>query len=117
MSNKEYILQLAALIVKQKLNADHVTMYDVHEEGDLDLLYYYISDETNRKKSAMERMISTSQYIALVQETRETAYELKTKRYAYKVRMLRFTTNLKHNDIVISYADPIIINRNKIMGF
>jgi len=65
----------------------------------------------------METMITSSQYIALVQETKEYGCELKTKRYAYKIRLLRFSTNLKPDDVIISYADPIVINRNKIMGY
>ncbi len=108
-------MQLAALITKQKLNADHVTIYDMHDQGDLDLLYWYISDETQRKKAAMEILISASRYIALVQE-KQYAQGQRIKRYAYKIRLLRYSEELKHDDVVISYADPVIINRNKIMG-
>ncbi len=116
MDNKEYILQLAALITKQKLGADHVTIYDMHEQGDLDLLYWYISDETQRKKAAIEILITSSRYIALVQE-KQYAERQKVKRYAYKIRLLRYSEDLKHDDVVISYADPVMINKNKIMGY
>ncbi len=117
MDNKEYILQVAAIITKQKLNADHVTIYDMHEQGDLDLLYWYISDETKRKKSAMEVLITSSRYIALVQETKYDGITKRTKRYAYKIKLLRYTEQLNQDDVVISYADPVIINRNKIMEY
>ena len=117
MSDKEYILQLAAWIVKQKLQADHVTIYDMHEKDDLDLLYYYISDETTRKINAIEKLISSSQLIALVQETKNNGFELRTKRYAYKIRLLRYDQNLKQDDVIISYADPVMINRNKTMSY
>ena len=101
MCNKGELKYKATEIVKQKLIADHAKIYDMQKKEDLDLLYYYIRDETNKKKRQMEQMISTSRFIAIVKQNRDTGYEFSNKFCAYKIQFPKDNNNINFNDVQI----------------
>ncbi len=101
MSERKQMLHLATEIVKQKLCADHAKIYDMHDKEDLDLLYYYIKDETRKKKQQMADLMAQSTYIAIVKQNRDVGYEFSNKFCAYEIRILEQTKAIQDRDIQI----------------
>ena len=94
-------MEAAREFVRQKLNADHAKIYDMQEKEDLDLLNYYIRDETETKKRQMQDMMTTSRYIAIVKQHRDEWYEFGNKFCAYKIQLPENTYNIQYNDVKI----------------
>ncbi len=94
-------MEAARDFVKQKLNADHAKIYDMQEKEDLDLLNYYIRDETETKRRQMQEMITTSRYIAIVKQHRDEWYEFGNKFCAYKIQLPEKTYNIQYDDVKI----------------
>ena len=99
--SRERIIQSTTNIVKQKLCADHAKIYDMHNKEDLDLLYYYIRDETSKKKRQIEDMIRSSDMIAIVKQSRDTGYDFGNKFCAYKIEINNYSYDIQFNDVNI----------------
>ncbi len=101
MFTYEEKMDKAREVVKQKLNADHAKIYDMHIKEDLDLLYYYIRDETNARKRHMDDLIATSRFIGIVKHHKDEWYEFGNKFCAYKIQIPEDTNNIQDNDVKI----------------
>ncbi len=110
MYNKEQILQSAANIISQKLNAYHVQIYDLEDEEDLDLIYYYIRNETNGKKKKMEKIIKNTRIVALVKMEKDKPFKISKRRHIYKIKYLTYDKDLNLDNVVLNEKPLLMTN-------
>ncbi len=73
----------------------------MQSKEDLDLLYYYIRDETRTKKQQIEDMVRTSEMIAIVKQNPDTGYRFGNKFCAYKIEIDNYKYDIQYNDVKI----------------
>ena len=95
--------------METKLNAFHVQIYDTEEEDELDLIYFYIRDETKGKKRKMDKMISSTTMIAFVQMEKYKPLMNMKRRYAYAIKEIIHDDNHIVTDVVLS--DPLLLTK------
>ena len=110
--DRETSILCAARLLETKLDAYHVQIYDIEEENELDLIYFYIRDETKGKKKKMDKMISSTSMIAFARMEKYTRFMNMKKRYAYAVQEIIYDDNNTVTDVIV--GEPLLLTKFNI---
>ncbi len=101
-------LETVAWILECKLKAHNVTVFDMADDMDKGTLFYYVEDEDQRTRFAMDALMKTSNIVAIVQNIKLDKNETIITRRAYKIRLLRYD-NIQSTDVRIIRTTPIML--------
>ncbi len=111
---KKQCLNRAKYIIKNKLQAYNVKIYDIEDQNQLDLLYYYIRDETMYNKYKIQRWMQKTTLIVIVQMEKEKPMTISKSREAYRVISFVYdkTVNGQLIDVIIKNKPLLMYNFN-----
>ncbi len=107
--DRETSILCAARLLETKLDAYHVQIYDTEEEDELDLIYFYIRDETKGKKKKMDKMLNSTSMIAFVRMEKYKRMMNMKKRYAYAIKEIIYDDNHIVTDVII--GEPLLLTK------
>ena len=109
----EETIQCAQKIIEQKINAYHAQIYDIEDEDELDLIYFYIREETNGKKKKMEKIIQSTKYIAFVRMEKYVYFKNMKRRYVYTIEEMVYDKDHNLTDIILNKKPLLLTNFNE----
>ena len=107
VDKREAALDTVAWILERKLKAHNVTVFDMNNDMDKGILFYYVEDEDQRTRIAMDTLMKTSNIIAIVQKIKLDNRTIITRR-AYKIRLMKYD-NIQSTDVRVIRTTPLIL--------
>ncbi len=104
---KETALDTVAWILERKLKAHNVTVFDMSNDMDKGILFYYVEDEDQRTRLAMDALMKTSNIVAIVQNIKLDSRTIITRR-AYKIKLLKYN-DIQSTNVRIIRTTPIML--------